>query len=121
MTALGFYEIYTYSLTSPALFDQIRLPETDKRRDVIRLKKVDAILSPATPTTAFRHGEKIGDPLQMYLSDIYTVNANVAGIPGLVVPFSKDSKNLPIGVQLLGNHFEEEKLLQIGSMIEKIR
>jgi aspartyl-tRNA(Asn)/glutamyl-tRNA(Gln) amidotransferase subunit A len=84
-------------------------------------KKVDAILSPATPTTAFRHGEKIGDPLQMYLSDIYTVNANVAGIPGLVLPFSKDSKNLPIGVQLLGNHFEEEKLLQIGSMIEKIR
>lgn len=84
-------------------------------------KKVDAILSPATPTTAFKHGEKAGDPLQMYLSDIYTVNANVAGIPGLVVPFSRDRKNLPIGIQLMGNHFEEEKLFQIGSMIEKIR
>lgn len=80
-------------------------------------KKVDVILTPTTPTTAFKIGEKSNDPLQMYLSDIYTTSANLAGIPGISIPIGKDSENLPIGLQLLANQFEEEKLFQMANLI----
>ncbi|MCL5268170.1 MAG: Asp-tRNA(Asn)/Glu-tRNA(Gln) amidotransferase subunit GatA [Bacteroidetes bacterium] len=82
-------------------------------------KKVDVILTPTAPTTAFRFGEKISDPLQMYLSDVFTVSANLAGIPGISVPAGKDSQSLPIGVQLLGRQFEEETILTAANFIEK--
>ena len=78
-------------------------------------KKVNVILTPTTPTTAFRIGEKSNDPLQMYLSDIYTTSANLAGIPGISIPIGKDSLNLPIGLQILANQFEEDKLFQLAN------
>ena len=80
-------------------------------------KKVDVILTPTTPTTAFKIGEKSDDPLQMYLSDIYTTSTNLAGIPGISIPIGKDSNNLPIGLQLLANQFEEEKLFQLANSL----
>jgi aspartyl-tRNA(Asn)/glutamyl-tRNA(Gln) amidotransferase subunit A len=82
-------------------------------------KKCDVILTPTTPTPAFKIGEKTDDPLQMYLSDIFTISANLAGIPGISVPCGFTSSGLPIGVQFLSGHFEEDKLIQIASAYEK--
>jgi aspartyl-tRNA(Asn)/glutamyl-tRNA(Gln) amidotransferase subunit A len=82
-------------------------------------KKFDVIVTPTTPTTAFKIGEKVDDPLTMYLSDIYTVTANLAGICGLNVPAGKDKMGLPFGMQLLGDTFQEEKVLKLGHFIEK--
>jgi len=82
-------------------------------------KKVDLILTPTTPTTAFKLGEKSSDPLEMYLNDIYTTSANLAGIPGINIPIGKDSNGLPIGIQLLANQFDELSLLQMSHFIEK--
>lgn len=81
--------------------------------------RVDILLTPTTPTTAFKLGEKTTDPIEMYLSDIFTTSANLAGIPGINIPIGKDKNNLPIGLQLLANQFEEEKLLQLGAILEK--
>ena len=82
-------------------------------------KTVDAIITPTTPTTAFGIGEKVNDPLTMYLSDVYTVTANLAGICGMSIPAGKDNAGLPFGMQLLGDTFEEAKILQLGNFIEK--
>jgi aspartyl-tRNA(Asn)/glutamyl-tRNA(Gln) amidotransferase subunit A len=82
-------------------------------------KKVDLILTPTTPTTAFKLGEKSSDPLEMYLNDIYTTSANLAGIPGINIPIGKDSNGLPIGTQLLANQFDELSLLQMSYFIEQ--
>ena len=79
--------------------------------------KVDIILTPTAPTTAFKIGEKSSDPLEMYLMDIYTTSANLAGVPGISIPVGKDSKGLPIGMQLMANQFEESKLLQLSKFI----
>ena len=81
--------------------------------------KCDAILTPTSPTPAFRLGEKTDDPPQMYLSDIFTISANLAGIPGISVPCGFSASGLPIGVQFLAGHFEEGKLLQLASAYEK--
>jgi aspartyl-tRNA(Asn)/glutamyl-tRNA(Gln) amidotransferase subunit A len=81
-------------------------------------KEVDCILMPTAPTTAFGIGEKIDDPLQMYLSDIYTVSANLAGVPAISVPCGEDSKGLPIGVQLVGRQFDEPTILKIADFLE---
>jgi aspartyl-tRNA(Asn)/glutamyl-tRNA(Gln) amidotransferase subunit A len=81
-------------------------------------KKVDAIVTPVAPTTAFKIGEKTSDPLQMYLSDIFTVSANLAGIPAISMPVGRDSNSLPIGLQLTGRQFEEEKILSLANFIE---
>lgn len=85
------------------------------------LQSVDVLLTPTTPTTAFYQGEKLDDPLSMYLSDIFTVPASLAGIPAVSVPWSKDGKGLPIGIQLMANYFCEELLLSTGKLIESIR
>lgn len=82
-------------------------------------RDVDAIVTPTAPTTAFRIGEKTSDPIQMYLSDIFTVSANLAGIPGISVPVGKDSSSLPIGLQILGRQFEEETILTLANFIEQ--
>lgn len=74
-------------------------------------KKVDIILTPTTPTTAYKLGEKSSDPLEMYLGDIYTTSANLVGIPGLNIPIGKNKEGLPIGMQLMANQFEETTLL----------
>ena len=77
-------------------------------------KQVDALLTPTTPTTAFKIGEKFNDPLTMYLSDIYTVSANIAGLCGVSVPSGTSKEKLPIGLQLLGAPFAESKILQLA-------
>jgi len=82
-------------------------------------EKVDLILAPVAPTTAFKIGEKVSDPLTMYLSDIFTISANLAGIPGLCVPFGFSSQGLPIGLQLLGKHFDEATLLRAGAAYQR--
>ena len=80
--------------------------------------KVDAIVTPTTPTPAFCLGEKADDPLAMYLADIFTVTASLAGIPGLSVPCGKSSEGLPIGLQVLGKHFDEAMVLRVGHVVE---
>lgn len=80
---------------------------------------VECLLMPTTPTTAFRLGEKVDNPLQMYLSDIYTVSANLAGIPAISIPYGTDSHGLPIGVQLMGKHFDEGTLLRVADYLEQ--
>lgn len=81
--------------------------------------KFDVILGPTAPTTAYKLGEKADSPLEMYLGDVYTVSANVAGLPALVVPCGFDSKGLPIGLQLIGKPFDESTLLRVGFTYEQ--
>ena len=81
--------------------------------------KVDAIYGPSTPSTAFKIGDKNKDPLEMYLNDVFTVPVNLAGLPAISVPVGLDKENLPIGMQLIGNSFDEESILSIASCIEK--
>lgn len=81
-------------------------------------KKVDVIITPASPTPPWKLGAKTDDPLSMYLSDIFTVHANLTGVPGLAVP-AGFVNGLPIGIQILGPHFQEEKLFQVGQAFEK--
>jgi len=78
----------------------------------------DLILLPTTPTTAFKLGEKINDPLQMYLNDVFTTSVNLAGIPAISIPIGKDNSGLPIGLQILANQFEEGKMLRLAYLIE---
>jgi aspartyl-tRNA(Asn)/glutamyl-tRNA(Gln) amidotransferase subunit A len=80
---------------------------------------VDVLVGPTTPTVSFKLGEKIDDPLEMYLSDIYTVTANLAGIPGLSMPCGISQEGLPIGLQLLGPHFKEGRLLRLAHALEQ--
>jgi len=79
--------------------------------------EVDLIITPTTPSVAFKIGEKSNDPLQMYLSDIYTTSANLAGIPGLNVPIGKNQNGLPIGMQILSKHFDENKIFQFTKFL----
>jgi aspartyl-tRNA(Asn)/glutamyl-tRNA(Gln) amidotransferase subunit A len=78
---------------------------------------VDCLLTPTAPSTAFAFGEKMDDPLQMYLSDIYTVSANLAGIPAVSVPGGVDHQNLPIGIQILGKQFDESTILKVADVL----
>ncbi len=82
-------------------------------------KSCDAILTPTAPTTAFKVGEKVSDPLAMYLSDIYTIPANLAGVPAISVPCGFSTAGLPIGMQLMGRAFEEETLLRLSYAYEQ--
>ena len=84
-------------------------------------KKVDVIATPTCPTPAFRLGEKVNDPLAMYLADIYTVTANLAGIPGISVPCGENHEKLPIGLQLFARHFDEATLLRVAHAYEQAR
>ena len=81
-------------------------------------EKCDVILTPTSPTTAFKIGERTSDPLAMYLSDIYTVSANLAGVPGISIPCGISSEGLPIGTQLVGNFWSEDLLLNFASVYE---
>lgn len=80
-------------------------------------QKVDAIVTPTAPTPAFKLGEKSDDPLSMYLADIYTVTADLAGIPGISVPCGKTASGLPIGLQVLGRHFDESMVLRVANAV----
>ncbi|WP_097002337.1 Asp-tRNA(Asn)/Glu-tRNA(Gln) amidotransferase subunit GatA [Lacrimispora amygdalina] len=83
--------------------------------------KYDVILGPAAPTTAPKLGESLSDPLKMYLGDIYTISVNLAGLPGLSIPFGTDQKGLPIGVQLIADCFQEKNILRAGFAVEQSR
>src|ERR1019366_54224 len=109
----GYYDAY-YSRAQ-----KVRRILTDKVLSIF--KEYDFILMPTTPTVAFRFGEKTENPVEMYLADIYTVLANLTGIPAISLPLATDKNGLPIGVQLLAGKFREasllafsEKLMQIG-------
>ncbi len=112
----------TYAL-SAGYYDAYYLKAL-KVRNLIRgdftkaFESCDCIMMPVSPTTAFRIGEKMADPLQMYLADVYTIAANLAGIPGISIPCGFDDNNLPIGLQILAPAFDEEKLLRIAQMHE---
>jgi aspartyl-tRNA(Asn)/glutamyl-tRNA(Gln) amidotransferase subunit A len=114
----------TYVLSSgyyDAFYLRAQKVRTLIRRDFLdAFGKVDAIVTPTTPTAAFRLGEKSGDPLQMYLSDIFTISCNLAGICGLSLPcgFTQNPK-LPIGLQLLGKPFGEETILRLAHAYEQ--
>jgi aspartyl-tRNA(Asn)/glutamyl-tRNA(Gln) amidotransferase subunit A len=82
-------------------------------------RKVDVIVTPTSPTAAFRLGEKSNDPLAMYLADIYTVTADLAGIPGISVPCGETKEKLPIGLQILGKHFDEASILRVAHAYEQ--
>src|SRR5262252_2544613 len=82
-------------------------------------EKVDIILTPTSPTVAFKIGEKTGDPLAMYLSDIFTITQPLAGVPAISVPCGKNSENLPVGMQLIANHFQESLLLNVAHHFER--
>ena len=84
-------------------------------------KKVDAILTPSTPSSAFKIGEKTNDPVSMYLNDIFTVPVNLAGLPGISIPAGHDAKGYPLGLQIIGKAFDEQNILNIAfAMEEKI-
>jgi aspartyl-tRNA(Asn)/glutamyl-tRNA(Gln) amidotransferase subunit A len=100
----GYYEAY---------YGQAQKVRTLIKRDFDRaFEQVDVIAAPVTPTTAFRIGEHSGDPLAMYLEDVFTLPANLAGVPGLAFPVGFDVQGLPVGAQLMGPHFREDLLLQ---------
>lgn len=106
----GFYEAYYL--------------KASKVRNLIKndfeeaFKRVDCVVCPTCPTPAFKIGEKITDPLEMYLSDIYTIPANLVGIPGISIPCGFTSTGMPIGMQILGKHFGEEKILKVAKLFE---
>jgi aspartyl-tRNA(Asn)/glutamyl-tRNA(Gln) amidotransferase subunit A len=105
----GYYDAY-YSKGQ-----KVRRVIQEKTRAI--LKDNDFILTPSTPGTAFEFGKNSADPIKMYLEDIFTVQANIAGIPAISVPCGKHSNGLPIGLQLLADYFEESKLLQLAGTI----
>jgi aspartyl-tRNA(Asn)/glutamyl-tRNA(Gln) amidotransferase subunit A len=113
----------TYALSS-GYYDAYYLKAL-KVRNLIRgdfnkaFEQCDCIMMPVAPTTAFKIGEKTDDPLQMYLSDVYTIAANLAGVPGISVPCGFDNAGLPIGLQIIAPTFAEDKLLRIARMYEK--
>jgi aspartyl-tRNA(Asn)/glutamyl-tRNA(Gln) amidotransferase subunit A len=112
----------TYALSS-GYYDAYYLKAL-KVRNLIRsdftkaFEKCDCVVMPVSPTTAFKIGEKINDPLTMYLSDIYTIAANLAGLPAISVPCGFNDEGLPIGLQIITPAFQEEKLLRIARMYE---
>ena len=84
----------------------------------IAFSDVDCLITPTTPSTAFKAGEKISDPLQMYLSDVFTTSANLAGIPGISIPVGEDAHGLPIGMQILAKHFDEATMFRVADFLE---
>lgn len=110
--------IGTYALSAgyyDAYYGQAQKVRTLIRRDFEQaFAQVDLIAAPATPNSAFRIGAHTGNPLEMYLEDVFTLPANLAGVPGLSLPAGFDSQELPLSLQLLGPHFSEERLLQVG-------
>jgi len=115
--------IGTYALSSgyyDAYYKKASQVRTLITRDFLKaFESCDVLVSPVTPTPAWKLGEKIDDPLSVYLSDILTISANLAGIPGISVPCGFSKEGLPIGLQIQGAHFQEEKLLKVGYNLEQ--
>ena len=109
----GYYDAYYLkALRTKALIKQA----FDKA-----FEKYDVILGPAAPTTAPKLGQSLSDPIKMYLGDIYTISVNLAGLPGISLPCGKDKNGLPIGLQLIGNCFEEKKIIRAAYAFEQTR
>ncbi len=109
----GYYDAYYLkALRTKALIKQ----EFDRA-----FGKYDVIIAPASPTTAPELGKSLSDPLKMYLGDIYTISVNLAGLPGISIPVGTDSKGLPVGMQIIGNCFEEKKIIRAAYTLEKTR
>lgn len=114
----------TYVL-SAGYYDAYYLKAQKVRSKIIEdfdkvFEKVDAILAPVSPTPAFKLGDKTGDPLKMYLSDIFTVSANIAGIPAIAIPSGFTKSGLPLGFQLMGPRFSENTLFALGTLFQKV-
>jgi aspartyl-tRNA(Asn)/glutamyl-tRNA(Gln) amidotransferase subunit A len=113
----------TYAL-SAGYYDAYYLKALRVRTLILRdfqnaFNEVDVILTPTAPTVAFKIGERIADPLSMYLSDVFTITCNLAGLPGISIPCGKDGQGLPIGLQLMANHFQEGLMLSVAHHFEK--
>jgi len=113
----------TYAL-SAGYYDAYYLKAQKVRTLLVRdfeeaFTKVDAIVTPTSPTAAFRLGEKSNDPLAMYLADVYAVTADLAGIPGISIPCGETKEKLPIGLQILGRHFDESTILRVAHAYEQ--
>jgi aspartyl-tRNA(Asn)/glutamyl-tRNA(Gln) amidotransferase subunit A len=113
----------TYAL-SAGYYDAYYLKAQKVRTLLVRdfeeaFKNVDAIVTPTSPTAAFKLGEKVNDPLSMYLADVFTVTADLAGIPGISVPCGVTKENLPVGLQILGKHFDEATILRVAHAFEQ--
>jgi aspartyl-tRNA(Asn)/glutamyl-tRNA(Gln) amidotransferase subunit A len=107
----GYYEAY---------YKKAQQVRTLIKQDFERaFKEVDVIVTPTSPTAAFKLGEKIADPLQMYLSDIFTISVNLAGVPGISIPCGFTTDNLPVGLQIIGKHFDEESILKVAYTYEQ--
>ncbi|WP_375259262.1 amidase family protein, partial [Citreimonas sp.] len=108
----GFYDAY---------YNRARKVRTLIKRDfeTVFAEGVDAILTPATPSSAFALGQEASDPVQMYLNDVFTVTVNLAGLPGVSVPAGVDRKGLPLGLQLIGRPWEEGDLLNTAYALER--
>ena len=113
----------TYALSSgyyDAYYKKAQQVRTLIKQDFEKaFEKVDVIVTPTAPTPAFRAGEKTADPLQMYLSDIFTISVNLAGVPGISVPCGFTSGGLPVGLQIIGKHFDEESVLKTAYAYEQ--
>jgi aspartyl-tRNA(Asn)/glutamyl-tRNA(Gln) amidotransferase subunit A len=115
--------IGTYVL-SAGYYDAYYIKAQKVRRLIVQdflnaFEKVDALLTPTAPSAAFAIGENEDDPIKMYLNDIFTVTANIAGLPGMSVPAGTDSLGLPLGLQILGKAWDEQTVLNIGQAIEE--
>ncbi len=113
----------TYALSSgyyEAYYKKAQQARTLIKRDFEEaFNTVDVIVTPTSPTAAFKLGEKTEDPLQMYLSDIFTISVNLAGVPGISIPCGFTLNNLPIGLQIIGKHFDEETILKVAYAYEQ--
>jgi aspartyl-tRNA(Asn)/glutamyl-tRNA(Gln) amidotransferase subunit A len=113
----------TFALSSgyyDAYYRKAQQVRTLIKRDFERaFEKVDVILTPTSPTAAFRIGEKAEDPLQMYLSDIFTISINLAGVPAISVPCGFTGEDLPVGLQIIGKHFDEGTVLRTAYAFEQ--
>ena len=115
--------IGTYTLSAgyyDAYYGKAQAVRTLIKQDFDKaLEQVDVLAAPVSPTTAFKLGENTADPIQMYLADVLTISANLAGVPGLSVPCGFDSDNLPIGLQIIGKAFDEATVLRVGHAYEQ--
>jgi aspartyl-tRNA(Asn)/glutamyl-tRNA(Gln) amidotransferase subunit A len=113
----------TYALSAgyyDAYYLKAQRVRTLVRRDFEEaFKRCDVIITPTAPTTAFKLGAKTQDPLQMYLSDIYTISINLAGVPALSLPCGFDQEGMPIGMQMIGKHFDEATILRLAHHYEE--
>ena len=109
--SMGYYDAY---------YERAQRARTLVMRDFdIAFEGVDVLVGPTSPQQAFMIGEKVDDPLLMYLSDIFTIPANLAGLPAVSLPFGKDADGLPIGVQLIGKPFDEARMLRLANALMK--